>query len=113
MRISRITIWGTESDPRYETMRELVFTRYGTDPSYEEVATVYREVFTNFAWPGGYTMLWSDDHGDVLCAACAKRRHVLNGEPVTCDLYDEGPAMQCDDCGRLIEASYGDPEVEA
>jgi hypothetical protein len=27
------------------------------------------------------------------------------------DTYDEGPALVCDDCGALLESSYGDPDA--
>lgn len=110
MRIDREHI-GT-NDSRYTTMRGLVEKRYGLEADYEQVATVYREVFSNFAFPGGYTVVFTLDDGSVLCAECAKRAHILEGTPVTCGLYDEGPELQCDSCGRTLEASCGDPWEE-
>ena len=77
------------------------------------IGRVYNEIFTNSAWPGGYTVVFSTDNGDVFCANCAKKVFILEKEDITCDVYDEGPALYCDECSREIESSCGDPEEEA
>ena len=69
------------------------------------------ELFSPFAFPGGYTILFTTDDGSVLCADCAKKEY-LSGIDVSCGTYDEGPTMHCDDCGHEMESSYGDPEQE-
>jgi len=64
-----------------------------------------------FAWPGGYPIIYLDKENSVLCAKCATKS--LNDEddkPVACDVYYEGPTLQCDGCNADIESAYGDPE---
>lgn len=78
----------------------------------EQAHRLYNEVFTNFTWLGGYSVIFTTDEGDVLCAECAKRRFIMDREDVTSDIYYEGPTMYCDECNREIESSYGDPDVE-
>ena len=72
----------------------------------------YKKMFRNFAWPGGYTVLFTTDDGDVFCGECAEKYFILENEDVTADIYYEGPTVQCDGCGREIESSYGDPDAE-
>lgn len=74
---------------------------------------VINELFTPYVFPGGYNMLFTDDHGDCFCADCAKRVFFDEREDVTVDVYEEGPSMYCDECGVEIESAYGDPEEEA
>ena len=64
-------------------------------------------VLTAFAWPGGYTLIYLTDDGDILDATCASE---YIDDVVGYDTYDEGPTIFCDNCGRSIESSYGDPE---
>ena len=77
-------------------------------------AQAYREhidgLFTNYAFPGGYPILYTTDSGDCLCADCAKKVYLDERIDVSCGTYDEGPTMYCDGCNREIESSYGDPE---
>ena len=77
---------------------------------YERVAEFYGQWFTNYAWPGGYTVIFMNDMGDVLCADCAKRDFITNGTDITAGTYDEGPTMYCDECNAEIESSYGEVE---
>lgn len=64
-----------------------------------------------FAWPGGYTMIYISKHGDTLCADCANEPDQT--DPATDgDVYWEGPSIQCDNCGEIIESSYGDPDSQ-
>lgn len=68
--------------------------------------------FPSSAWPGGYTMVYLTNGGDVLCADCA-RESVDTGEDdaaAYAQTHDEGPAEHCANCARVLEASYGDPE---
>ena len=74
------------------------------------ISRVYNEIFTDYAWPGSYTILFTTDNGDIFCANCAKKVFSLEKEDITCNTYDEGPTLNCDVCNREIESSYGDPE---
>lgn len=72
-----------------------------------------RDLFKNWAFPGGYTVLFTTDNGDCLCADCARKVYLDECTDVSCGSYDEGPTMYCDECNREIESSYGDPEAIA
>ncbi len=67
-----------------------------------------------YAWPGGYLILYLTSRNDVLCPDCAQKA-VDDPEtfdvdlPVFVDIYYEGPTIQCDECGAFIESAYGDP----
>jgi hypothetical protein len=71
-----------------------------------------------YAWPGGYTLIATDNHGRTLCMDCANEylRTRQDGYYYPERLedygtYDEGPDMECDECGKIIESSYGDPDA--
>src|ERR1700747_2819068 len=69
-----------------------------------------------YSWPGSYTIIYLTRGGDTLCAECATKEirawmyDDSDDPPVEYGTYDEGPVIQCDDCNRDIESSYGDPE---
>ena len=62
-----------------------------------------RQFFMEFAWPGGYTIIYSDEC-DVLCHRCAIRVFLHNGQ-IWAGTYDEGPIEHCAGCGKEILAS--------
>lgn len=71
-----------------------------------------------YAWPGGYPILYLDRDNSTLCAKCATESlkdpdEVPQFKPVACDIYYEGPTLQCDQCGTDIESAYGDPKTES
>jgi hypothetical protein len=67
--------------------------------------------FPAFAWPGGYPIRYYTRDGLCVCAACAASD---TSDPATdADVYWEGPAEACDDCGTMIESAYGDPEAKS
>ncbi len=69
-------------------------------------------LFPAFAWPGGYPIIYIDRSGMTVCAKCASRE-IDNAQAVTaCDVYWEGPTIQCDDCNDDIQSAYGDPADE-
>jgi len=93
--------------------------------------------FPTFAWPGGYTIIYITRDAEVLCPDCAnlpeayttseKRKAIRAGrdqeegvpdytdrdwEIVAVDTYDEGPSLNCANCNKEIESSYGDPDEE-
>ena len=74
-------------------------------------AELLDELFTKWAWPGGYTIIFLENNGDssVLCADCA-RKSWRQGNDIYCDTYDDGPTEYCADCNCEIESSYGDPD---
>jgi len=53
---------------------------------------------------GSYTILYLDKKGHALCARCASKP---GAEIVRESTYDEGPAIECDGCGKKIKSSYG------
>jgi hypothetical protein len=57
-------------------------------------------------WPGGYPVFYLDRGWQELCPACANqhRDEILDG-----DVYWEGPAMSCSECGVEIVSAYGNP----
>lgn len=62
-------------------------------------------------WPGGYQMIYITKDGQVVCPACANAER--DDPPIAGDVFWEGPAIECDDCGKRIESSYGDPEAQS
>lgn len=70
-----------------------------------------------YAWPGGYPILYYTKDGGTLCPQCANDNKERINDPDDAqyyvtgfDTYDEGPDIQCDDCGTMVASSYGDPE---
>ncbi len=66
-----------------------------------------------YAWPGGYPIAYySDDCHTTFCAKCAtvERSKGYQINPLDWDVYWEGPPMECDECGAIIESAYGDPD---
>lgn len=87
---------------------------------YDELQQEYRadmskpEPLPAFAWPGGYTMKYVTDGGDVLCADCATEAILdidCDDPPTAYDAYYEGPTLYCDGCNHRLVASYGDPDA--
>lgn len=70
----------------------------------------------SYAWPGGYTLIYITKQGNTLCAACATMQEddpdktPYDDEVTGYDIYYEGPDVQCDECGKVLESSYGDPD---
>jgi hypothetical protein len=72
-----------------------------------------------FAWPGGYQIIYVTADNAVLCPACANGKNgsdasETSDDPqwklVACDLYQEGPVIQCEHCQADIASDYGDPD---
>lgn len=68
-----------------------------------------RSPFPLVAWPGCYPMFYIDAECGELCPDCANK---LRDQVVDGDVFWEGPAMNCQECGRMIESAYGDPAAE-
>jgi hypothetical protein len=76
-----------------------------------EVGIEPTDTLPSFAWPGGYQLIYFDVHMEVICPDCANSYDERpNVDSVS--LYQEGPAIQCDVCGKMIESDYGDPNEE-
>ena len=73
------------------------------------------DIFTSYAWPGGYTIIFQDQ-GEILCAECAKKSYLSRDydidQGIYSGIYYEGPSEYCYECGEEIQASYGDPDEE-
>lgn len=88
-----------------EYVKEIMEAR---DYSREEVLN---ELFTNYSFPGCYTIIFQLEDGTILCADCARKEFEDNPDiSIHCSTYDEGPLMNCDDCNAEIESSYGEVE---
>jgi hypothetical protein len=71
-----------------------------------------------YAWPGGYPIVYVDSDNSTLCAECATESindqdELPNFRPVDWLLYEEGPTIACDHCGKMIDSVYGDPDAYA
>jgi hypothetical protein len=64
----------------------------------------------SYAWPGGYPIVYVDSDNSTLCADCATKS--INDQDDFL-LHEEGPAIACDNCGKIINSAYGDPEAYA
>lgn len=67
-----------------------------------------------YAHPGGYPIMYVDKSNNTICPACANamRHDEYGNAPLWYDVYWEGPALQCEECGSAIESAYGDPDEE-
>jgi len=65
-----------------------------------------------YVLPGGYPMYYIDRQGNILCPDCASREVDASQDVVEGDVYWEGSPLQCDDCGKMIESAYGDPDTD-
>jgi hypothetical protein len=110
MRLMREHYEPAETKSGYDCIRHLIERYAPRNPTVSDVAKVYRDFFSNSAWPGGYTIEFTTDSGDVFCADCAKKYFIMEKRDISANTYDEGPTMYCDDCNGEIESSYGDPE---
>ena len=65
----------------------------------------------SFAWPGGYPIVYFTRDGLTVCPDCANRETDPTQAPTGADIFYEGPAQVCEDCGREIASAYGDPDA--
>lgn len=90
---------------------------------------VNREPLPEFAWPGGYPLLYVFTDGGCMCPDCANEniteiddaiRSEHGNRPPTAtgvvwavagvDAHMEGEPETCDHCGEQIESAYGPVE---
>lgn len=62
-----------------------------------------------YAWPGGYSLVYYDKDGEILCWECANKADWGDAEIVSCDVYEEGPHTYCCNCNKILDSEYGDP----
>lgn len=96
-----------------EAIAELV------DQAHSDALAIQAEIdsIVNFAWPGGYPVLYvveSQYQGcAILCPGCV-RNELKTGdiEPgqATAGVQWEGPPEICEGCNAEIESAYGDPD---
>lgn len=59
----------------------------------------------------GYAVIYATDFGRNVCDECAKEIEDDQYETLEAyTSYEEGPAIECDECGEMIESDYGDVE---
>lgn len=66
---------------------------------------------------GGYPVYYMDEEDSILCPECARKSdededEVPQFKIVAGSLFEEGPAIDCDECGKTIESAYGDPDED-
>ena len=67
------------------------------------------EALPQYTSIGCYTIVYYTKQSEAVCGKCAT---VWDNEynPITlCGIYEEGPTLECEECGCQIESSYGDP----
>jgi len=62
-----------------------------------------------YAWPGAYPVAYYTGNGLMVCHVCADEPDTSD-PAVAYDMYMEGPAVRCEDCGRWIASAYGPVE---
>jgi len=63
-----------------------------------------------WAWPGGYPIIYISRHGDILCPACSNKDLDYMDQAVAGEVYYEGPVFECTECNTRLESAYGDPD---
>ncbi len=114
MRIEREHDEQLEKEAGYTCIRCLCkqSNPYMCETPYLRVAQGYKETFSEYAWPGGYQIVFYSDDGGIFCAECAKKVFITEKITITAEIYHEGPTVFCEGCNRELEAAYGDPDEE-
>ncbi len=97
------------NDGRYVDIRWYVKKHVSGKSGIAHVRDAYASLFSDYAFPGGYQVMFITEGGDVLCGECAKQAFIMEGEDITADIYYEGPTEYCDGCNKEIESAYGEP----
>lgn len=73
----------------------------------------------SFAFPGGYAIRYYTEDGGMLCSDCANGKNGSDAHEdsedkqwrlIHADAYWEGPSLECDHCGTMMDSEYGDPD---
>jgi len=79
---------------------------------YQVVGVREGETLPSFTSVGCYTLIYYSKRAEPFCGKCATK-HTDECDPIThAGPYDEGPTLECSECGKDIESSYGDPSSE-
>lgn len=79
-----------------------------------DLADANDDTLPGFAWPGGYPMYYLDKDNGKLCAKCASRPDIDQGQlPIAYGVHYEGESIWCEDCNAEIPSAYGNPEKGA
>jgi len=69
-----------------------------------------------FAWPGGYLIVYYADDCEMICAGCMNLEPEIHFDGDAdgwridgADIYFEGPTALCAHCGTELRAAYGNP----
>lgn len=75
----------------------------------------------DYAWPGGYPIVYVMADGECLCPDCANGENGSEASETAedpgwrldgCEVHYEGPPITCAHCGKEIESAYGDPDED-
>ena len=71
-------------------------------------------LFSFYAFPGGYQLIYITADNGVLCAACANNEQCNDRNDDQFYIVDyfihwEGESMYCDHCNAELESEYGIP----
>jgi len=70
---------------------------------------IYGGDLPRFTSLGGYSLVYYNNQHEVFCGHCAA---TPSNAVSVWEVFDEGPAKSCDDCGDAIESSYGDSDED-
>lgn len=80
-----------------------------TNSVYKTVGVPFGNPLPSYTGIGCYTIIYYTRKEEPLCGRCATK-HSDSYDPVShAGTYDEGPSVECSNCGKEIESSYGDP----
>lgn len=70
-----------------------------------------------YAWPGGYPIIYLTSNNTTLCPDCANNSWRdpsldIDERANAYFIHYEGPPIWCDDCQSPIESAYGDSDLE-
>ena len=68
---------------------------------------ICKEQDTNKIQYGPYPLILIAKDGEAICQDCANKSKQKCFEG---DIYYEGPDIECDGCGTMIQSAYGDQD---
>ena len=68
---------------------------------------ICKEKDTDKIQDGPYPLILIPQDGEVICQDCANK---LKQKCFEGDIYYEGPDIECDECGTMIQSAYGDQD---
>ena len=77
----------------------------------QDLINSYNGQLPAVSYVGLCNLIYFDNAGNVYCSDCATKRFQAS-EELFYNVYDEGPALYCEDCNTAIDSNYGDPASE-